>query len=206
MKIKFFQEKYQNFINDLNEKINKIDLNKIFENIKNKINEENFLDLIKIIKLKNKISYFNFILNLQNDYTKNFNNLQNNKINQFENLKKIVINKFDELYNNKTIKNLSTNFNEYENNINQTTNNEIINENNENNNNIITHTNNFNENKRKSNKSDLVNYESEDNFISKSISNIQSKFQSDLSSFNFNDDSLPNKDIQNLSPPELIKS
>jgi hypothetical protein len=41
--------------------------------------------------------------------------------------------------------------------------------------------------------------------ISKSISNIQEKFSSDLESFNFNDDSIPNKDIQIINPPELIK-
>ena len=40
---------------------------------------------------------------------------------------------------------------------------------------------------------------------SKSISISQDRFSSDLESFNFNDDSIPNKDIQVLSPPEIIK-
>ena len=75
-------------------------------------------------------------------------------------------------------------------------------------------------------KSDIVNYDSindksglniENNnsninnnynnnlIISKSNSINQEKLSSDLESFNFNDDSIPNKDIQVLSPPEFIK-
>ena len=41
--------------------------------------------------------------------------------------------------------------------------------------------------------------------LSKSNSINQEKLSSDLESFNFNDDSIPNKDIQVLSPPDLIK-
>jgi len=76
-------------------------------------------------------------------------------------------------------------------------------------------------------KSDIVNYDSfidksginmEQNYggnnnknnnnninVSKSNSINQEKLSSDLESFNFNDDSIPNKDIQVLSPPDLIK-
>ena len=74
-------------------------------------------------------------------------------------------------------------------------------------------------------KSDIVNYDSlidksglniEQNHgginknnnninLSKSNSINQEKLSSDLESFNFNDDSIPNKDIQVLSPPDLIK-
>jgi hypothetical protein len=41
--------------------------------------------------------------------------------------------------------------------------------------------------------------------LSKTISGIQEKFSSDFESFNFNDDSIPSKEIQILNPPELIK-
>ena len=58
------------------------------------------------------------------------------------------------------------------------------------------------------NKSGINNVEGNKNNnlnISKSISITQDKFSSDLESFNFNDDSIPNKDIQVLSPPDIIK-
>ena len=157
--------------------------------------------MIKLIELRNKIGYYSFILNLQEKYNEDFEKFEEINKDKIKNLKKYAMKRFDDIIKDK----------EYEKN-NARKNSDYMNK--------------LEGDKNIMKKSDIVNYDSindksglniENNnsninnnynnnlIISKSNSINQEKLSSDLESFNFNDDSIPNKDIQVLSPPEFIK-
>jgi len=166
-------------------------LDKVFEEINNSLSPDNLIKMIKLIELRNKIGYYSFILNLQEKYNEDYEKLEEaNKV-KIRNLKKFVNERFDDIIKNKENENNKNNVRKFSDNI---------------------------------KKSDIVNYDSyvdksginvEQNHgglnnnnninVSKSNSINQEKLSSDLDSFNFNDDSIPNKDIQVLSPPDFIK-
>ena len=156
--------------------------------------------MIKLIELRNKIGYYSFILNLQEKYNEDFEKFEEINKDKIKNLKKYAMKRFDDIIKDK----------EYEKN-NARKNSDYMNK--------------LEGDKNIMKKSDIVNYDSindksglniENNnsninnnynnnlIISKSNSINQEKLSSDLESFNFNDDSIPNKDIQVLSPTEFI--
>ena len=143
---------------------------------------------------------YTFILNLQEKYNDDYEQFDDINKEKIKNLKKYTIQRFDDIIKDdgkidKTfIKKNSDNLSK------------------------------FDGDKTYLKKSEIVNYESflrndndrsginniDGNYnnnlsVSKSISIAQDKFSSDLESFNFSNDTIPNKDIQVLSPPELIK-
>ena len=215
-KFKQLKDDYENKFKSISNKIEKnLPLDDLFQDIKNKIDISNLNQMINIIKLKNKINYSNYILELANNFNENCQKINKQNIDKINNLKLYTNQKFNQLLNNdykklNTLNSINTNNNDSK----------RINNLSNNNTNIINTGNNNNIFNSYYKKSELVNYGSiskndisinksklDDNnlSISKSISNIQEKFSSDLESFNFNDDSIPNKDIQIINPPELIK-
>ena len=210
------KDDYENKFQSISNKLEKnIPLDELFQEVKNKIDISNLNQMINIIKLKNKINYSNYILELANNFNDNCQKLNKENIDKINNLKYYTNQKFNQLLNNDYKKFNTLNSNNTNNNDSKKINN-LSN----NNTNIINTGNNNNIFNSYYKKSEIVNYGSiskndismnksklDDNnlSISKSISNIQEKFSSDLESFNFNDYSIPNKDIQIINPPELIK-
>ena len=200
-KFKNYKKNYENKYKQISTKIeNELPLDKIFAEINTSLTPENLLKMIKLIELRNKIGYYTFILNLQEKYNDDYEQFDDINKEKIKNLKKYTIQKFDDIIKDdgkidKTfIKKNSDNLSK------------------------------FDGDKTYLKKSEIVNYESflrndndrsginniEGNYnnnlsVSKSISIAQDKFSSDLESFNFSNDTIPNKDIQVLSPPELIK-
>ena len=191
-KYKNLKKNYENKYKQIAQKIEtELPLDKVFEDINNSLNPENLIKMIKLIELRNKIGYYSFILNLQEKYNEDYEKFEEiNKV-KIRNLKKYVNERFDDIIKDKENENNKNNNRKYSDNI---------------------------------KKSDIVNYDSfvdksglnvEQNHtglnnnnninISKSNSINQEKLSSDLDSFNFNDDSIPNKDIQVLTPPDFIK-
>ena len=215
-KFKQLKDDYENKFKSISNKIEKnLPLDDLFQDIKNKIDISNLNQMINIIKLKNKINYSNYILELANNFNENCQKINKQNIEKINKLKLYTNQKFNSLLNNDYKKFNTLNSNNTNNNDSKKINN-LSN----NNTNIINTGNNNNIFNSYYKKSELVNYGSiskndisinksklDDNnlSISKSISNINEKFSSDLESFNFNDDSIPNKDIQIINPPELIK-
>ena len=194
-KFKTFKKNYENKYKQISKKIEEeLPLDKIFEEINASLTPENLIKTIKLIELRNKIGYYSFILNLQEKYNEDYEKFEEINKEKIKNLKKYVNQRFDDIIKEK--------------------------ENESNNKNNVRK---YSDNNMK--KSDIVNYDSfndksginlEQNHINNNINNIninvsksnsinQEKLSSDLESFNFNDDSIPNKDIQVLSPPDLIK-
>ena len=200
-KFKNYKKNYENKYKQISTKIeNELPLDKIFAEINTSLTPENLLKMIKLIELRNKIGYYTFILNLQEKYNDDYEQFDDINKEKIKNLKKYTIQRFDDIIKDdgkidKTfIKKNSDNLSK------------------------------FDGDKTYLKKSEIVNYESflrndndrsginniEGNYnnnlsVSKSISIAQDKFSSDLESFNFSNDTIPNKDIQVLSPPELIK-
>ena len=190
-KYKNLKKNYENKYKQIAQKIEtELPLDKVFEDINNSLNPENLIKMIKLIELRNKIGYYSFILNLQEKYNEDYEKFEEiNKV-KIRNLKKYVNERFDDIIKDKENENNKNNNRKYSDNI---------------------------------KKSDIVNYDSfvdksglnvEQNHtglnnnninVSKSNSINQEKLSSDLDSFNFNDDSIPNKDIQVLTPPDFIK-
>ena len=196
-KFKNYKKNYENKYKQISMKIeNELPLDKIFAEINTSLTPDNLLKMIKLIELRNKIGYYSFILNLQEKYNEDYEKFDEINKEKIRNLKKYTIQRFDDIIKDDK-KNITK---------------------------IISGKQNFLDNdKNILKKSEIVNYESniKDNDksginnidgnhinnlnISKSISITQDKFSSELESFNFNDDSIPNKNIQVLSPPEMIK-
>ena len=199
-KFKNYRKNYENKYKQISKKIEKeLPLDKIFAEINSSTTSDNIIKMIKLIELRNKIGYFTFILNLQEKYSEEYEKFDEINREKIKNLKKYAIQRFDDIlkdkngdknYGKKTSGALS----------------------------------NLDIDNTYLKKSELVNYESffkNENdkcginnnndgnnvilSVSKSLSVSKDKYSSDLESFNFNDDSIPNKDIQILSPPELIK-
>jgi len=191
-KYKNLKKNYENKFKQIAKKIEtELPLDKVFEEINNSLSPDNLIKMIKLIELRNKIGYYSFILNLQEKYNEDYEKLEEvNKV-KIRNLKKFVNERFDDIIKDKENENNKNNVRKFSDNI---------------------------------KKSDIVNYDSyvdksginvEQNHgglnnnnninVSKSNSINQEKLSSDLDSFNFNDDSIPNKDIQVLSPPDFIK-
>ena len=192
-KYKNLKKNYENKYKQIAQKIEtELPLDKVFEDINNSLNPENLIKMIKLIELRNKIGYYSFILNLQEKYNEDYEKFEEVNKEKIRNLKKYVNQRFDDIIKDKENEDNKKNDRKYSDNI---------------------------------KKSDIVNYDSlidksglniEQNHgginknnnninLSKSNSINQEKLSSDLESFNFNDDSIPNKDIQVLSPPDLIK-
>ena len=194
-KFKTFKKNYENKYKQISKKIEEeLPLDKVFEEINASLTPENLIKTIKLIELRNKIGYYSFILNLQEKYNEDYEKIEEVNKKKIKNLKKYVNQRFDDIIKEK--------------------------ENESNNKNNVRK---YSDNNMK--KSDIVNYDSfndksginlEQNHINNNINNIninvsksnsinQEKLSSDLESFNFNDDSIPNKDIQVLAPPDLYK-
>ena len=192
-KFKTFKKNYENKYKQISKKIEEeLPLDKVFEEINASLTPENLIKTIKLIELRNKIGYYSFILNLQEKYNEDYEKFEEVNKEKIKNLKKYVNQRFDDIIKEK--------------------------ENESNNKNNVRK---YSDNNMK--KSDIVNYDSfndksginlEQNHINNNINNIninvsksnsinQEKLSSDLESFNFNDDSIPNKDIQVLAPPDL---
>ena len=194
-KFKNFKKNYENKYKQIAKKIEmELPLDKVFQEINSSLTPDNLIKTIKLIELRNKIGYYSFILNLQEKYNEDYEKFEEVNKEKIRNLKKYVNQRFDDIIKDKENEDNKKNDRKYSDNI---------------------------------KKSDIVNYDSlidksglniEQNHgginknnnnnninLSKSNSINQEKLSSDLESFNFNDDSIPNKDIQVLSPPDLIK-
>ena len=191
-KYKNLKKNYENKYKQIAQKIeSELPLDKVLEEINDSLTPENLIKMIKLIELRNKIGYYSFILNLQEKYNEDYEKFEEVNKAKIRNLKKYVNERFDDIIKDKEHENNKNNTRKYSDNI---------------------------------KKGDIVNYDSfvdksglnvEQNHsslnnnnninVSKSNSINQEKLSSDLDSFNFNDDSIPNKDIQVLSPPYFIK-
>ena len=197
-KFKNFKKNYENKYKQISTKIEQeFPLDKIFMELNSSTTPDNLLKMIKIIELRNKIGYYSFILSLQEKYNEDYEKFDEINKEKIRNLKKYAIQRFDDII--KEDKKAEINYGKKNYNyINQSKldgdkKSEIVN---------------YESYFMDNNKSGINNIEGNQNNnlnISKSISITQDKFSSDLESFNFNDDSIPNKDIQVLSPPDIIK-
>ena len=206
-KLKKLQEDYDNKFKQIYSKVNDtIPL----DSIKLTNAQQDLITTLSNIKLKHKIGYYSYISELQNKYDELYRQINFGKNEKLENFKNATIKKFNQLLGI-TTSDINTNMN-----TNSTKNeNNIINN--------LNNTNNLNINEYRK-KSEIVNYDTSklnklNNSIKRgnafdgetytnnngTVSKIQDKFSSDFESFNFNEDSIPNRDIQALSPPELIK-
>ena len=200
-KFKNYRKSYENKYKQISAKIEtELPLDKIFNEITSSTTSENLLNMIKLIELRNKIGYYSFILNLQDKYNEDYERFDEINKERIKNLKKYAIQRFDDIIkdegkgDNNMWKKNSGNLSKLEIDKNFLKKSEIVN--------YESYLKNDND------KSGINNLDGNNNAnlsISKSISITQDKFSSDLESFNFNDDSIPNKDIQVLSPPEMIK-
>ena len=194
-KFKNLKKNYENKFKQIAKKIEmELPLDKVLEELNNSLSPDNLIKMIKLIELRNKIGYYTFILNLQEKYNDDYEKFEDINKEKIKNLKKYVTQRFDDIIRDK-----------------------------ENDNNYKNNEKKFGDNIKKS---DIVNYDSyvdksglEQNHTGVNNNNInnninvsksnysinQEKLSSDLESFNFNDDSIPNKDIQVLSPPDFIK-
>ena len=188
-KFRNYKKNYENKYKQISTKIeNELPLDKIFDEINSSSTPDNLLKMIKLIELRNKIGYYSFILNLQEKYNEEYERFDEINKEKLKNLKKYAIQRFDDIIKDeKGERNYTKKYSGSK----------------------------LDLDKNYMKKSEIVNYESGMNnnegnnnvnlSISKSLSITQEKYSSDLESFNFNDDSIPNKDIQVLSPPEMIK-
>ena len=200
-KFKNYRKSYENKYKQISAKIEtELPLDKIFNEITSSTTSENLLNMIKLIELRNKIGYYSFILNLQDKYNEDYERFDEINKERMRNLKKYAIQRFDDIIkdegkgDNNMWKKNNGNLSKLEIDKNFLKKSEIVN--------YESYLKNDND------KSGINNLDGNNNAnlsISKSISITQDKFSSDLESFNFNDDSIPNKDIQVLSPPEMIK-
>ena len=181
-KFKNLKKEYENKFKQIAIKIeNELPLDKIFAEINSELTPDNLMKMIKLIELRNKIGYYSFILKLNENYCEDYEKFDEVNKKNIHNLKKYAIERFDNI--------LKTNNNNNNENINKENNlkkSEIVN---------------YDSNTRNDGTSNVINYNNLS--MSKSLS-IQDKFSS-LESFNFNDDTIPNKEIQVLTPPEIIK-
>ena len=196
-KFKNYKKNYENKYKQISNKIEtELPLDKIFAEINSSSVPDNLIKMIKLIELRNKIGYYSFILNLQEKYNEDYEKFDEVNKEKIKNLKKYVLQRFDDIVKEdkkgeKNMKNQSG----YQSNVDGEKNplkkSEIVNY----------------ESYLRDDKSGMNNVDGNHNNLnaSKSISISQDRFSSDLESFNFNDDSIPNKDIQVLSPPEIIK-
>ena len=196
-KFKNYKKNYENKYKQISMKIeNELPLDKIFAEINTSLTPDNLLKMIKLIELRNKIGYYSFILNLQEKYNEDYEKFDEINKEKIRNLKKYAIQRFDDIIKddrNNIVKIISGNQNYLDNDKNKLKKSEIVN---------------YESNIKDNDKSGITNIDGNNNInlnISKSISITQDKFSSELESFNFNDDSIPNKNIQVLSPPEMIK-
>ena len=200
-KFKNYKKNYENKFKQIAAKIEtELPLDKILAEINTSLTPENLLKMIKLIELKNKIGYYTFILNLQEKYNDDYEQFDEINKEKIRNLKKYAMQRFDDIIKDDVkidknyIKKNSDNLSKYDGDKSNLKKSEIVN--------YESFLRNDND------KSGINNIDGNINNnlnISKSISISQDKFSSDLESFNFNDDSIPNKNIQVLSPPELIK-
>ena len=209
-KFKNYKKNYENKYKQISTKIDtEFPLDKIFMEINSSTSPDNLLKMIKLIELKNKIGYYTFLLNLQEKYNEDYEKFEETNKKEVKNLKKYAIKRFDDIikdnkdvgdnnYGKKNTNNSQSKLDDK----NYLKKSEIVNYDysylNDNNNKSGINNNINNINNIEGNQNNNLN-------ISKSISYTQDKFSSDLESFNFNDDSIPNKDIQVLSPPDVIK-
>ena len=196
-KFKNYKKNYENKYKQISMKIeNELPLDKIFAEINTSLTPDNLLKMIKLIELRNKIGYYSFILNLQEKYNEDYEKFDEINKEKIRNLKKYAIQRFDDIIKddrNNIVKIISGNQNYLDNDKNKLKKSEIVN---------------YESNIKDNDKSGITNIDGNNNInlnISKSISITQDKFSSELESFNFNDDSIPNKNIQVLSHPEMIK-
>ena len=190
-KFKNLKKNYENKYKQIAKKIEtELPLDKVFEELNTSLTPDNMIKMIKLIELRNKIGYYSFILNLQEKYNEDFEKFDEINKDKIKNLKKYAMKRFDDIIKDK----------EYDKNNIKKNNSDYMNK--------------FEGEKNSMKKSDIVNYDSyidksglnnNNLYVSKSGSINPEKLSSDLESFNFNDDSIPNKDIQVLSPPDFIK-
>ena len=205
-KFKNYKKNYENKYKQISSKIEtEFPLDKIFMEINSSTTPDNLLKMIKLIELKNKIGYYTFLLNLQEKYNEDYEKFDEINKEKMKNLKKYAIKRFDNII--KDNKNIENNYEKKNNsNINQS---KLDDKNFLKKSEIVNYDSYLIDNNNKSGiNNNINNFEGNQNNnlnISKSISITQDKFSSDLESFNFNDDSIPNKDIQVLSPPDVIK-
>ena len=194
-KFKNFKKNYENKYKQISKKIEtELPLDKVFEEINSSLTPENLIKTIKLIELRNKIGYYSFILNLQEKYNEDYEKFDEVNKEKIKNLKKYVNQRFDDIIKDKESDIIKNNDRKFSDNMKKS---DIVNYDSFIDKSGINMEQNYGGNNNKNNNNN--------NNVSKSNSINQEKLSSDLESFNFNDDSIPNKDIQVLSPPDLIK-
>ena len=196
-KFKNFKKNYENKYKQISKKIEtELPLDKVFEEINSSLTPENLIKTIKLIELRNKIGYYSFILNLQEKYNEDYEKFDEVNKEKIKNLKKYVNQRFDDIIKDKESDIIKNNDRKFSDNMKKS---DIVNYDSFIDKSGINMEQNYGGNNNKNNNNNNnIN-------VSKSNSINQEKLSSDLESFNFNDDSIPNKDIQVLSPPDLIK-
>ena len=194
-KFKNFKKNYENKYKQISKKIEtELPLDKVFEEINSSLTPENLIKTIKLIELRNKIGYYSFILNLQEKYNEDYEKFDEVNKEKIKNLKKYVNQRFDDIIKDKESDIIKNNDRKFSDNMKKS---DIVNYDSFIDKSGINMEQNYGGNNNKNNNNNIN--------VSKSNSINQEKLSSDLESFNFNDDSIPNKDIQVLSPPDLIK-
>ena len=194
-KFKNFKKNYENKYKQISKKIEtELPLDKVFEEINSSLTPENLIKTIKLIELRNKIGYYSFILNLQEKYNEDYEKFDEVNKKKIKNLKKYVNQRFDDIIKDKESDIIKNNDRKFSDNMKKS---DIVNYDSFIDKSGINMEQNYGGNNNKNNNNNIN--------VSKSNSINQEKLSSDLESFNFNDDSIPNKDIQVLSPPDLIK-
>ena len=194
-KFKNFKKNYENKYKQIAKKIEtELPLDKVLEEINSSLTPENMIKTIKLIELRNKIGYYSFILNLQEKYNEDYEKFEEVNKEKIKNLKKYVNQRFDDIIKDKENENLKNNDRKFSDNMKKS---DIVNYDSFIDKSGLNMEQNYGGNNNKNNNNNIN--------VSKSNSINQEKLSSDLESFNFNDDSIPNKDIQVLSPPDLIK-
>ena len=195
-KFKTFKKNYENKYKQISKKIEEeLPLDKVFEEINASLTPENLIKTIKLIELRNKIGYYSFILNFLEKYNEDYEKFEEVNKEKIKNLKKYVNQRFDDIIKDKESDIIKNNARKFSDNMKKS---DIVNYDSFIDKSGINMEQNYGGNNNKNNNNNNIN-------VSKSNSINQEKLSSDLESFNFNDDSIPNKDIQVLSPPDLIK-
>ena len=194
-KFKNFKKNYENKYKQISKKIEtELPLDKVFQEINTSLTPENLIKTVKLIELRNKIGYYSFILNLQEKYNEDYEKFEEINKEKIRNLKKYVNQRFDDIIKDKENENNKNNDRKYSDIMKKS---DIVNYDSFYEKSGLNMDQNYGGNNNKNNNNNIN--------VSKSNSINQEKLSSDLESFNFNDDSIPNKDIQVLSPPDLIK-
>jgi len=194
-KFKNFKKNYENKYKQIAKKIEtELPLDKVLEEINSSLTPENMIKTIKLIELRNKIGYYSFILNLQEKYNEDYEKFEEVNKEKIKNLKKYVNQRFDDIIKDKENENIKNIERKFSDNMKKS---DIVNYDSFIDKSGLNMEQNYGGNNNKNNNNNIN--------VSKSNSINQEKLSSDLESFNFNDDSIPNKDIQVLSPPDLIK-